>query len=58
MDWLFDCTWDAKVDFKEHCMEYDNYKEYAYFEAAACVLWEKCEEYYNLADDSAAYYVA
>ena len=58
MDWLLDCTWDAQIDFKEHHMQYRDHNEYAYLEAAACASWEKCEEYYKLADDSAAYYAA
>jgi len=58
LDWLLDCTFNAQVDFKEHRAEYEDYKEYAYLEAAACASWEKCKEYYNLVDDSAAYYAA
>jgi len=58
LDWLLDRTFDAQVDFKEHRAKYEDHEEYAYLEAAACASWEKCEEYYNLADDSAAYYAA
>jgi hAT family C-terminal dimerisation region len=33
-------------------------QEYVWLEAAAESAWEKCKHYYNLADDSAAYYAA
>ena len=58
MDWLLDRTFDIQVDFKEHCVEYKDYIEYTYLKATAYTLWEKYKEYYNLADDSAAYYMA
>ena len=58
MDWLLDCTFDVQIDFKEYRAKYKDYKEYIYLEAIACALWEKYKEYYNLADDSAAYYAA
>ena len=58
MDQLLDCTWDAQIDFKEHCIKHSDYDEYTYLKAAACASQEKCEEYYNLADESAAYYAA
>ena len=57
IDWLFNCTWDAQIDFKEYREQYGNYEEYAYFKAAACAFQGKCKEYYNMADNSTAYYV-
>lgn len=38
-------------------MEYNNYKKYTYLKAAAYILYEKYKEYYNLANNSAAYYI-
>ena len=58
MDWLLDRTFNAQIDFKEHHAEYKDYKKYTYLKAAACALQEKYKKYYNLADDSAVYYIA
>lgn len=58
MDWLLRCIYDAEVDFKSLRFEHGGKDEYAYLEAAAHASWEKCEEYYKYADDSAAYYAA
>ena len=46
------------MDFKKHHIEYNDYKEYTYLKAAACTLWEKYKEYYNLANNNTAYYTA
>ena len=58
MDWLLGCLFDAKEDFKELRELHGSSEEYAYLEASAFSLWEKCEQYYKYADDSAAYYAA
>ena len=58
MDWLLRCLFNAKEDFKELRELHGSSKEYAYLEASAFSLWEKCEQYYKYADDSAAYYAA
>lgn len=58
IDWLLDCTYDAQIDFQELRVKHGDHEEYTYLEAAACASWEKCEEYYKLADNSAAYYAA
>ena len=56
MDWLLGCLFDAKEDFKELRELHGSSEEYAYLEASAFSLWEKCEQYYKYVDDSAAYY--
>ena len=58
MDWLLNHTFNAQVNFKEHRAKYKDHKKYTYLKAAAYTLWEKYKEYYNLADNSIAYYTA
>ena len=58
MDWLLDHTFNIQVDFKEYYTKYEDYEEYTYLKAAAYALQQKCKEYYNLVDNSVAYYIA
>jgi len=37
MDWLFDCIYNAQIDFWKLYIEHGNYEEYTYFKAAACI---------------------
>ena len=57
LDWLLLQLDQAKQRFNEL---YDDSRlpEYKWLAGAADVSWEKCEKYYNMADQTAAYYTA
>jgi len=57
LDWLLLQLDQAKQRFNEL---YDDTRlpEYKWLAGAADVSWEKCEKYYNMADETAAYYTA
>jgi hypothetical protein len=57
LDWLLLQLDQAKQRFNE-LYEETGSPEYKWLAGAADVSWEKCEHYYNMADQTAAYYTA
>ena len=57
LDWLLLQLDQAKHQFNELHSDTDN-PEYKWLAGAVDVAWAKCTKYYNMADQTAAYYVA
>jgi hypothetical protein len=58
LDYIFSRSLSALCEFRGLKEENPECQEYVWLEAAADSAWQKCKRYYNLADDSAAYYAA
>jgi hAT family C-terminal dimerisation region len=58
LDFIFSETSEALGSYKDMKSRNPHCEEYVWLEAAASGAWDKCKQYYNLADDSAAYYAA
>ena len=56
LDFLFSRNWDTLCHFRKLKEDNPDRPEYTWLEAAANSAWLKCEQYYQRADESAAYY--
>jgi hypothetical protein len=58
LDFLFSRSHGALCEFRDLKEKNPESEEYVWLEAAADGAWQKCQQYYKLADNSAAYYAA
>jgi hAT family C-terminal dimerisation region len=58
LDFLFSRSHGALCEFRDLKEQNPESEEYVWLEAAADGAWQKCQQYYKLADNSAAYYAA